>query len=98
MTIKPHNAFNYSTPSDIANCWDEANSDICQILVKGMKAFEELTANENKEDGWCPQSWACEFNMAHASVWSMFDDAEKAVLNAMAERHKIAHDEFMASL
>jgi len=98
MTIKPHEAFNYCSPDDIANCWDEATRDICQVLIKGMKAFAELTANENKADDWCPTSWTCEFNMAHTSVWSVFSDDEKALLNDMAERHELADAEFMASL
>lgn len=96
--IQPHEAFQYVSPDDIANCWDEANMDVCIILHKGMKAMDELTSGQNKEDGWCPTSWSCEFNMAHPHVWSAFTESEKHQLNAMAEQHDIAHNEYMEKL
>lgn len=96
--IQPHASFSYVTPDDIANCWDEATADICAILVKGMKAYAAMTANHHKENDWCPASWIGEFNMAHSGIWNAFTDDEKQCLNDMAERHKVAHDEWLESI
>ena len=96
--IQPHAAFQHVSPDDVMNCWDEADRAICNILWKGHLVYVEMTARQNKEDGWCPSSWTSEFNMAHPRIWAAFTKEEQYRLNVMAARHQKADDEWWESI
>ena len=79
MTIEPNAAFDSVRPDEVAECWDGISPALYSKLWTCVGAYKAPTPEVSEEP--------CYGMDCVADFWDRFDDAERAELNAAAERN-----------
>ena len=82
--FEPHDAFNYTTPDAVAECWDGIEDELYSALWASMENMKPISEQIHIEDS--SPSDAIGLNSL-ASVWKRFTPAQQERLNVLAMKN-----------